>query len=232
MSDEEKALVEIGKEIGREAVAKASKFLEALLIPPLEQVGLLAHDQIKFLRWKNRVRICLKSQEYLEKKGIQPRKVAIKTLVPLLEYGSLEEDSSMQERWAALLANAADPKTTHELTLPNIEILKQLSPIEAKILDIMFELHPIRTQKHIDHKKRDEEVMKRGNVTQTDYHILQSNLIRLGLIEEVFGKTPIRRLMTNVPKFHTVKGPTELTDVGYLFVQQCRMELPSEKTQN
>ena len=42
MKQETDALTEIGKEIGKEAVKKASNFLEKLLIPSFEEIGLLA----------------------------------------------------------------------------------------------------------------------------------------------------------------------------------------------
>lgn len=225
MGNETNAVAEIGKEV----IKRAARFLEVLTIPPFQEVGLLAQDQVKYWRFKNQVRILNKAQDYLRKKQVSPKKVPLKILVPLLEYGSLEEEQSMQERWAALLSRAADPKYSYEHTLSNIEILKQISPAEAKVLDVMFELHPMQAQESIDFEQRNDEVVKRVGVTEADYNVLLSNLLRLGLIEEVLEHKPFRRQVTHVPKFHTVKGPTELTDVGYFFVQQCRFDLLIEK---
>lgn len=39
--------------------------------------------------------------------GIEPTKVPLKTLVPLLEGASLEEDDDFQKRWAALPGSLA-----------------------------------------------------------------------------------------------------------------------------
>jgi hypothetical protein len=52
-------------------------------------------------------RVWNRAQEMLEDAGLQPGPVPLKTLVPLLQYASLEDDKSLQERWANLLANAA-----------------------------------------------------------------------------------------------------------------------------
>ena len=55
-------------EFGKTAIDKASKFLELILSPPLEELGLLGKDQIKFWRFKNQVRILNLAQDYLKKK--------------------------------------------------------------------------------------------------------------------------------------------------------------------
>lgn len=52
----------------------------------------------------------------------------------VLEEGSFEEDAQMQDRWANLLANAATG-----LAAPPVmpEILRQIEPIEARLLESM-----------------------------------------------------------------------------------------------
>jgi hypothetical protein len=76
--------------------------------------------------------------------------VPLKTLLPLLEYASLEQEDDLQEKWAALLANASASGPI--LVLPGFsDILKQLSPQEARLLDgiydrVCFELSRIYEQ--------------------------------------------------------------------------------------
>lgn len=81
--------------------------------------------------------IVSKAQEMLREAGVQPVPAPLKTLVPLLQYASLEEDRGIQERWAALLANTATTGAT-TVSLAFIEILRQLSPEEARLLDAFF----------------------------------------------------------------------------------------------
>ena len=210
--------------ISEKAIEKASKFLEVIIMPPCEELGLLLQDQVKFWRFKNQVRILNKAEEYLKKKNIKPQKVPLKFIAPLLEYGSFEEEETMQERWAALLAKAADPKYIYKNNLYCLEILKQLSPIEAKVIDAIFEFHPLEYQRFINYKKRDKIIMERTNLEFPDYQVLLSNLLRLGLIEEELNSMSAARAMTNAPRFHTIKSKTELTDIGYLFVRQCKFD--------
>jgi hypothetical protein len=64
--------------------------------------------------------------------------VPLDVAVPLLEAASLQEEPSMAERWAALLANAADPAQSVAITTTYAEILRQLTPAQAKLLDKLF----------------------------------------------------------------------------------------------
>jgi len=61
-----------------------------------------------------------------------PKAVPIKTLFPLLEGASLDEDENLHDMWAALLANAA----LDEKKVPPgfVAILKEMSPDEAMLL--------------------------------------------------------------------------------------------------
>jgi hypothetical protein len=79
-----------------------------------------------------------RAQEMLREAGVQPRPVPLKTIVPLLQCASLEEDGDHQERWAALLANASatGPAKVHNSFN---EVLRQLSPREARFLDHLYD---------------------------------------------------------------------------------------------
>lgn len=210
-------------EIGKEAINKAFNFLEVILIPPLKEVGLLAQDQIKFWRFKNQIEIINKAQKYIDEKGIKPSKVSLKILVPILENGSLEEEVEMKEKWSCLLAKSVDSNHRNQSILAHIEILKQLSSSEAKVLEMMYDFHPLNSLKIESSKIRDKKIITKLNLSQEDLYIIQSYLMRLGLIQEKFEeKTVAGRMVTNVPKVHTIKSPTELTDLGLIFVKSCR----------
>ena len=61
----------------------------------------------------------------------------LKTLLPTLENGSLEEDTMLQEKWANMLANAVTMRS--EIKPNYAEILKDLSPLEVEILVKLYE---------------------------------------------------------------------------------------------
>jgi len=63
--------------------------------------------------------------------------VPLKTLLPTLENGSLEEHTMLQEKWANMLANAVTMRS--EIKPNYAEILKDLSPLEVEILVKLYE---------------------------------------------------------------------------------------------
>lgn len=68
----------------------------------------------------------------------EPQTVEEKTLFPLVQAASLEADPLLAEKWAALLANAADPAQRVPVHPSYVEILRQLTPTEAKLLEELF----------------------------------------------------------------------------------------------
>ena len=125
------------KTIGK-AIDKAAEFLDKIVGPALSDIGGILSDEIRFFRLKNQIRIVQKAEAYFVKKGIEPVKVPLKILAPLLEYGSLEEDEIIQDKWASLLIHAADPGTSNRFSTIFTELLKQLTSLEVIILEKIY----------------------------------------------------------------------------------------------
>ena len=121
----------------------ARSFLDKLIMPPLEETGLLLKDQVTLWKFKNQVRMLNKAKEYCEKSNISPKIISLKVLCPLLDYSGLEEDEVLQDKWAILLSNMVDSEQ-------NIEnhvfpyILSQLSSNEFLILEKVYDEKQIR----------------------------------------------------------------------------------------
>ncbi|WP_295793696.1 Abi-alpha family protein [Mucilaginibacter sp.] len=111
------------------AIDIAKDFLDKLIMPSIEEAGLLIKDQVTYFKFKNQIRILNKSKVYCEKAGISTKAISLKLLCPLLENAALEEDEYLQDKWAILLGNLVDSEQ-------NIEnhvfpyILSQLSSSE------------------------------------------------------------------------------------------------------
>ncbi|MEL7271455.1 MAG: Abi-alpha family protein [Bacteroidota bacterium] len=112
----------------------AKDFLDKLVMPAVEETGLLIKEKVTYWKFKNQVKILNKAKDYCEKHGIKPKTVSFKLLVPLIETSSLEEDELLQDKWAVLLGNLVDSDQ-------NIEnhvfpyILGQISTNEFLVLD-------------------------------------------------------------------------------------------------
>lgn len=210
------------KEINRLA-DKAFDFLGKVVNPPLEELGGLLADKIKFWRFKNQVNIILQVKCFFEQKGIQPRKIPLKTLAPLLEHSSWEEDPHMQTKWASLLANAANPKYSYDIHLAYVEILNQLSPLEAKLLDLLFneyEKTPSDKKQALSFSK--EKICQVMNIPSDKFDVLVDNLLRLNLLQP-----PASHGGVSIGKYPIVLRTYEviqLTPLGCDFVRHCRFQ--------
>jgi len=115
----------------------AKDFLDKLIIPAVEETGLLLKDKVTLWKFKNQVRMLNKAKDYCEKNNISPKTISLKLLCPLLDNAALEENEELQDRWAILLSNLVDSDQ-------NIEnhvfpyILGQISTNEFLFLEKVF----------------------------------------------------------------------------------------------
>jgi hypothetical protein len=135
MDEESLEVVKASAEGLAEGTARA--FLETLFGAGVE-AGEYLRDAVRYRRWRYQVKLLMKTRRFLEDQGIEPQAVPLKVLIPLLDYASLEEDDdeSMSDRWAALLANAAAGDDGPARVLPGFpRILGELSAQDAALLD-------------------------------------------------------------------------------------------------
>ena len=212
-----------------EAAAETAKeFLGKLLGPTAEEAGLLFGDSVRFLRFKRQVKILNEAKKILFDQSIEPERVPLKILAPILEAGSLEEDDSMASRWSSLLASAADPKRKANVLPSFPEILKQLSPLEARILDLIFEMinqNSIPRNEWLSRGAKGPSVQSFLSLSAQDFEVAIDNLYRLRLC------APPSTFLDFVDnKEHRFQLSTKelicITELGYSFVSACRTSKP------
>ena len=202
-------------EKGIEEAAKAAKdYLDKLLTSGVEQTGGIIGDTVAYWRFKNKVNLVLKAKAFLEAKGIEPGLVLPKVVAPLLEAGSLEEDSDMKDRWAALLASAATDPTKVPPAFPRI--LSELSSTEAIILEWMTD----RVHQQIGWVSNGDEICDVHHLATWEYEVLMGNLIRLNLCRpaQYSGSEWVGGRTTEWDSYQEI----EFTRLGYAFVGACR----------
>ena len=119
------------------AIKSATEFLNKLLGPASEEVGLLLGERARTFRLRNMLKTLGKTQEMLKNASIEPKSVELRVLIPLLDGASLEDNESLSVKWAALLANATISGQAANISQIFSNILSQLSPTDALILDNM-----------------------------------------------------------------------------------------------
>ena len=98
----------ITSSLAEKAINLAKEFLDKLIIPSVEEAGLLVKENIASIRFKNQIKILNKAKLYCARHDIKPNCISSKMLCPLLEGASLEEDEEFQEKWSILLGNLVD----------------------------------------------------------------------------------------------------------------------------
>lgn len=125
----------------------AKDFLDKLVMPAVEETGLLLKDKVTLWKFKNQVQMLNKAKVYCEKNNISTKQISLKLLCPLLDYSGIEEDEILQDKWAILLSNMVDSDQ-------NIEnhvfpyILSQLSTNEFLVLEKVYDDKLARIEKY------------------------------------------------------------------------------------
>jgi Abortive infection alpha len=205
----------------------AKEFLEKIAGPPAEEFGLFLGDQVRLFRFRKQVKLLADAEEILKQAGVDPKKVPLKTLCPILEGASVEDDESMSARWAALLATAANPKSTITIQPSFPEILKQLSPLEAKILDLIFDMINqigISRVEWLSRGAMGKSVRDFLHLQEQDFEIAIDNLYRLRLCAP-----PSTKLDFIDNKEHRFQLSTKdlicITELGFSFVSACKISV-------
>ena len=132
MADEENAAPAIKTGI-EQMLLPLQKLVDKLLGPAATEVGLSLSDSLKVWRFKRQIRLLQEVKRLLDQSGQDIKPIATRLFFPALEAASIEDDDEMQTRWAALLANEAISVGSVHPSF--IDILKQLAPGDARLLD-------------------------------------------------------------------------------------------------
>lgn len=121
------------KEATSRTLDGAAAFLSRICLPAAEEFGLALRDKVHQWRTRNLGERVVCAAELVAATGVEPREVPMRTLTPLLEGASREDDPELAALWTALLANAAHPSSAHVPPIYPV-LLGQLSPLDARVL--------------------------------------------------------------------------------------------------
>jgi hypothetical protein len=229
MSDDSEIVKAVAQGTVEGAFAPFGKLITNLLGPVSEEMGYSLRDRFLAYRTSRTKRLLGRVQEIFEERQIEPHSVPPKLLSAVMENGSLEEDDSLQDRWAALLVNATGTQFGWELlTTSAPEILKQLNKWEAMLLErccaalTMEEISPLPNPETLGQHdaiykweidlRFNHGFDRSGMQYSTDFATMKENLVRLGLLrrKEEGGKTV----------------DLVLTLLGYHFIILCHSPRP------
>ena len=149
INETSKAIAEIAKTTGKgiELAEKVGGFISKVIGPACNQLGGIMGDWAGYFRYTNLSTIADKVERRHSRRKLQGKTIPIppRFAIPILESASLEDDETLQDVWAKLIANSMDPHFKPGIHPGYIEIVKQMSPDEAIILGsfLKLEIFPI-----------------------------------------------------------------------------------------
>ena len=126
---------------------------------------------------KNWLNVVKKTEKILQEANLPPNAVPPRLFLPIREASSLENDDTFQDLWAGLLASASEKSDS--LPPSFIETLKQLTPREAKALDMLFASTRMRNNSWIP---CDMHSLIAGIQSDINFNLVTETFERLGLI--------------------------------------------------
>ncbi len=123
--------------IKSEAGGKIADLINRLAGPLADECGMMLGDTARVFRIKNWVRTVEKTERILKDAGLPPKAVPSRLFLPITEACSVEDNETLQEMWAGLLATSSQRADTVSPSF--VETLKQLTPVEARYLGTMYD---------------------------------------------------------------------------------------------
>jgi hypothetical protein len=200
------------------AVAKALEpYVTKMLGPAFDAIGGTIGDPVE--EWRKDLAkrrserasaVVFSAARKIQASGAEPIRIPDYIAVPLLERATLVDDEGLREMWASLLANAAIPDISPRVSTLFTTILSNLSPRQAKFLEVIFnasvqsifiKIRPIAPVAIVNHSRMDDDLLT-SVVGNTDFR-WQSNDEKAEALETLMSQGVLRRDQEIDPKSYS-----------------------------
>ncbi len=121
-----------------EGLKPFANLAERLFGGPFDQIGGAWEDRLKVRREIRKLKLMQKLNTAIADAGFSPDAIPDAIWIPAVQEALLQDDESLQEKWAAMLANAADPGQTRPVSPAFPGMLKDLTSRDVKFLDSTY----------------------------------------------------------------------------------------------
>jgi hypothetical protein len=218
VTDDEVKLAKVAAEAGMKPLAD---LMSKMFGGAVEQIGGIWTDALAARRFLRREKLIRKVAEKSANAGFEPTTVSDKIWMPIVQEALKEDDETLQDMWANLLANAADPRKDVEVLPSFSSILKELTPRDALGLNrfydnIRFKRHIIRNDETLQILTTEETAKNKGiELPRVTLTTLQRNGL---LVERTVMADERDRPSSEIELQHG----NSLTELGAMFVRACR----------
>lgn len=127
----------------------AEAFLKRVCLPAAEELGLLFRDRVQVWRLMNMIKMVQKAEGFIQIEEGQLRLCAHPRIaVKILEEASWQDDDEVQTMWAGLLASSCTEDGKDDSNLLFINLLSQLSTVQAKAINHLCKTTKKRADKY------------------------------------------------------------------------------------
>ncbi len=228
---------------------KLGGFIANVLKEPLnESIGMLT-DKIAYKRWEHTHKLIDKYESFVSQRKNQEKTVAAppKILFQILESSSLEDEETLQNLWARLLASATHADTKSNIRNAFVDIIRQLDVIDVHILKFIYDSYASSIEAEYvppnflprNHALPREKIINKLNISRHDYEASVDNLMRTRcvisqVIDSSVDLAPVKskKSKTEVMKLQFSRSmqykSISLTTLGLLFVKSCMTDESSK----
>jgi hypothetical protein len=200
-------------ELAKHTLAPVGDVVKRIAGPLADEIG----ESLALIARPYRIALSLKmfqkTQRMLKEAQLTAQPVPPRLFLPMLDAASIENDEDLHTKWSALLANAASsPDRVHPSF---IEVLKQLTPHDARLLDKLYTATNDQQYRLLNQSL--------GEVDE--YGIPFQNLKRLGLIQITYDVDGMKVRMRSIGDPYVSGEMKEfhwLTDFAVAFIEACR----------
>jgi len=249
MEESIEAVKEIAKTTGQavKSIERLGRFFATVMGESIDATcGMLA-DSLKYKRWERQIKLIEKAESLIQNKELSDRFVKIppKLALPIFQNASIEDDNQLHDLYAKLLVTAIDPEIQTRRTA-FAEIIRQLDPIDVKILQAMYTIYENRENNYQENKELyvnqkwfkehrpptwtpilKANILDNISISDSVYWESVDNLSRLGLADSYFDEDSIDintendNLFTDIVTSHGGYDKLCITALGVTFVKIC-----------
>lgn len=162
----------VSSKMVEKGIDMAKNFVDSLIMPAIEETGLLIRDKVTEWRFNNQIKVLNKAKKFCEQNQINPKTISLKLLCPVLDYSGLEEEEYLQDKWALLLSNMVDSEQNIDNhVLPYL--LSQISTSELRFLEMAM----LKRNENLDAlnvELKNHEIQKSENLLKLDEELKNS----------------------------------------------------------
>ncbi|OHE12563.1 MAG: hypothetical protein A3J96_04520, partial [Sulfurimonas sp. RIFOXYC2_FULL_36_7] len=139
-----KATQEVSKTIskGIDKTSEALKFITTVFGKPIKDIAEIAGDYTEYWKINNAITLHEKLMKTVKEKNLKlENPLPLRIGIPLIDAALNEDENSLQELWANLLASSMSNTSVLGVTKTYIEVIKNLDAFDAELLNGIFMIH-------------------------------------------------------------------------------------------